>query len=112
MEQNRPPLYVLPGSNPGLIVRGNIDINHRPPVRAGGGKVATVLTVSFELEADGRGYEVLVPRVINGRIVTPRQAFLSFQKTGRHLGIFDSAEHANSYGVKLHKQQAALARSG
>lgn len=104
----RPVLYVLPGSNPGLLVRGNIDINNRPNVKNPRGGISTVLTVSFSIEEG----EVLVPRVVNGRIVSPRQAFLSFAKTHKHLGIFDTVAHANAYSVRLHRQQAALARAG
>lgn len=107
----RKPLYVLPGSNPGLIVKGNIDINNRPSVPNPKGGTSSVFSTSFATEINGRTYEVLVPRVVNGMVVSPRVAYLHFLKTKRHLGMFDNATHANMYARKLHLQQANLAKT-
>lgn len=107
----RKPLYVLPGHNPGLLIKGNIDINNRPSVKnkfVGG--TSSVWSTSFGAEVDGREVEILVPRVVNGQVVTRPQAEMHYYKTGQHLGIFDNAVHANLYANKLHLQQAALSR--
>lgn len=108
MDRERRPLYVLPGSNPGLLIKGNIDINNRPSVKNPRGGTSSVYSASFQTEVDGHLVEVLVPRVVGGRIVTARQGFLHFLKTGKHLGIFDTPMHATMYARRLHNQQAGL----
>lgn len=114
----RPPLYVLPGANPGLLVRGTIDINNRPEVqnRAEGG-ISTVFSASSDVVIKGRHYEMLFPQVIpvgrgQYRVVSGRQAYQYAVRTGKHLGIFDTPAHANAYSIRLHRQQAALLRNG
>jgi len=105
----RKPLYVLPGSNPGLLIKGNIDINNRPNVKNPKGGVSTVYTTSFSTEINGRNAEVLIPTVIQGKILSPRQAWIYyFVRRKKFLGVFDSIAHANMYAIKLHRQQATL----
>ena len=119
------PLFVLPGSNPGLLVRGNIDIDARSfvAVPVGNGKFASVQTVSWHVEADElarygvrrpQGGEVLVPTVIRmgnkWGIISARGALDHYFKTGRMLGIFDTPAHATSYARRLHLQQEAAGR--
>lgn len=114
----RPPLYVLPGSNPGLVVKGTIDINNRPEVQnRDEGGISTVYTSSNEVVIKGRRYEMLFPQVIpvgrgQYRVVSARQAYFYAIRTGKHLGIFDTVAHANAYSIRLHRQQAALLRNG
>lgn len=100
--------FVLPGPNPGLKVRGNINLFNRPSVYAGHGQYASVHSTSWNVQ----GLEVLMPTVIftggKWRIVTDRQALNYFLKTGRHLGMFDTVAHANSYADRLHRQQARI----
>ena len=103
----RQPLYVLPGGAPGLLVRGTININNRPPVKYGGG-IATVRSTSFEVNVDGRKAEVLIPTVVQGKVVSGPQAYRYYVKTGQHLGIFDSIAHANAYGKRLHIYHAQM----
>lgn len=108
----RKPLYVLPGSNPGLLVKGNIDINNRPQVKNPKGGISTVLSTSFGAEINGQEVEVLVPQVIpvggKYKIVSAQQAKLYYSRTKQHLGIFDTWQHANLYSNKLHLQQARI----
>jgi hypothetical protein len=94
-----PALYL----NRGLLVPGNIDLNRRPVVRNPDGSVSTVRSASI-LEARGR--EVLVPTVVGGRVVSDRQAWLNYLRTGRHLGVFTSPAHADAYAQLLHQAQA------
>ena len=112
MTTSRKPLYVLPGSNPGLLVKGNIDINNRPSVKNPAGGTSSVYSTSFRIEADGRFYEVLVPRVVNNKVVSKAQAERHYYRTKRHLGIFDTPAHATNYAIRLHRQQAKLGSAG
>lgn len=100
-----PTLATLTDDGSGLLVPGNIDLSNRPRV-PNASKTSTVLSTSFE---DDDGREVLVPRVMeNGTIVGPAEAWQNYLKTGKHLGIFKSAAHANRYAEQLHEDQAKL----
>ena len=114
------PRFVLPPPNPGLLIRGTIDIDARLKVAVpvGGGKFASVRTVSWHLEPNyplirrlrrPQGAEILVPTVIarNGKwvVVSDRTALNHALSTGRHLGIFDTPAHATKYAIRLHLEQ-------
>lgn len=89
---------------PGLLVAGNVDLAHRPRVPNLDGSVSTVQSMSVNI--DGR--EVLIPRVLpDGRMLSPADAIRHYEKTGQHLGIFDTPEHATAYAQQLHEDQAA-----
>lgn len=100
--------FVLPGSNPGLLEDGNIDLWRRPFAHNGDGSISTVKSTSWEVG----GNEVLMPQVIRraGRtmVVGPRAALAEFERTGQHLGIFNSIRNANVYSIRLHNQQARI----
>lgn len=98
------PMYVLPGSWPGLVRRGNIDLLHRPVVRNRDGSVSTVRTISaFDPDL---GLEVLLPTVVGDRIVSNRAAVAHYRATGKHLGMFRTVADADRYAAALHLQQA------
>lgn len=87
----------------GQLAPGNIDLNRRPVVKNADGTISTVRSMSIEI--DGR--EVLIPTVSDdGRVLSDDDAIAEFQRTGRHLGVFDSPESATAYAEKLHEQQA------
>lgn len=93
-----------PASPEGLKSPGNIDIHNRPHVKNADGSISTVRSMSFGTDQG----EVLVPTVSeDGRIMSDQEAVAQYQKTGRHLGIFDSPAHADAYAEALHRQQAA-----
>ena len=94
--------YVVPGKWDGMIQPGNIDLNSRPVVHNRDGSISTVKSVSFGIG----GHEVLVPQVVGGRVVSPTEALAHYQRTGSHLGVFDTPEAANAYAVALHLSQA------
>ncbi|SRR5260221_14414401 len=108
------PVYVIPGGAPGLKIRGNIDLTKRPIVRNANGSISTVKSVSWNvpIRVDNRveNLEVLMPEVIGNAVVSARSALRHFESTGQHLGMFDTAAHANVYAVRLHKWQAAYYR--
>lgn len=92
----------------GMSERGNIDLNARPVVKNPDGRISTVRSASFNLD----GKEVLLPTVTDdGRILDERtpegkkEILETYAKTGKHLGKFDTPEHADAYAVQLHEDQ-------
>jgi len=86
----------------GLVEAGNIDLNSRVPVDNGDGSYSTVRSISIGTDKG----EVLIPTVVDGRVVSDTEAVAHYKATGEHLGIFKDAASANAYAEKLHNQQA------
>lgn len=87
---------------PGRVEMGNINLNDRPIARNADGSVSTVRSMSFE----DNGKEVLVPTVSpDGKILSDREAIALYDKTGQHLGKFNTPEQATAYAESLHKEQ-------
>jgi hypothetical protein len=59
---------------------------------------------SISINEDGK--EVLIPTVVNGKVVSNAEAIAEYRRTGRHLGKFDSAKAANAYAEALHQREA------
>jgi len=85
----------------GRYGRGNIDLNNRQVVRNKDGSISTER--SFSVNIDGK--EVLLPTVINGRIVSENEAINHYLKTGEYLGKFNTVKEADEYAEKLHNRQ-------
>ena len=51
------------------------------------------------------GKEILVPSVINGRIVSEDEAIDHYYETGEYLGMFDTPDEADEYAEMLHNRQ-------
>ena len=81
-------------------VQGNIDIDNRIVV-ADDRQISTELSFSVEID----GLEVLLPRIINGKIVSEEEAISHYFQTGEHLGKFSSVESAELYAEVLHLRQ-------
>lgn len=86
---------------PGLVKRGNIDLTKRTPVANKDGSISTEL--SFSIGTDEG--EVLLPQVVNGKVVTKDQAIRHYKATGENLGVFATPEAADAYAEKLHNVQ-------
>lgn len=97
-------LYVV-GKPKGLLVPGNIDLNHRPIVVNSDGSISTIRSISIE---EG-GNEVLIPTVSpQGTILSNPAAIDLYLSTGQHLGKFGNVEDAESYAVVAHNYEAQI----
>ncbi len=81
--------------------RGNINLNKRQVVHNSDGTISTER--SFSVNIDGK--EVLLPTVIDGKIVSEEEAIRHYEKTGQYLGKFNTVKEAEEYAEKLHKRQ-------
>ncbi len=84
---------------------GNIDLNNRKVAINEDGSISTVRSMSFQ---DEDGKEVLIPTVVDGKIVSDDEAIQHYYNTGEYLGKFDTVEEAEQYAEQLHKQQNVL----
>lgn len=83
-------------------IPGNIDLHARPVVPTEDG-YATVRSMGINT---GRG-ETLIPTVHpEGRIMSDEEAVDHYQRTGQHLGIFQTIPQADEYARRLHEAQA------
>lgn len=89
---------------PGQLSPGNINLFGQPRVKNADGSTSTVDSVSVGMD----GKEVLLSRVTpDGRHVTTDEAVKEYQKTGQHLGMFDTPASADAFASKLHADYAA-----
>jgi hypothetical protein len=89
----------------GRRVPGNIDLTNRPIVRNPDGSISTVRSMSFNI--DGR--QVLLPTISeDGRNLSPQEAVEQYHKTGKHLGIFEDVDDADTYARQLHEMQEEI----
>lgn len=88
----------------GQAAPGNIDLTHRPVVKNGDGSISTVRSMSFQ---DRDGKETLVPTVAadGSGILSNKDAIAQYDKTGQHLGKFNTPEQADAYANRLHVAQ-------
>ena len=95
---------VKSSSNLGQYGKGNIDLYNRPIVTNSDGSISTVRSMSFE----ENGQEVLIPTVVNGRVVSDDEAIDHYHRTGEYLGKFNSIKEADDYAEKLHEDQEKM----
>lgn len=100
---------VVDDDSDGMLTPGNIDLSNRPRVRNKDGSISTVRSISVNMD----GKEYLIPTVTDdGRVVSDDEAVKLFKRTGKHLGVFDSAEHATAYAEGLHSDQSKAIGKG
>jgi hypothetical protein len=85
----------------GLRGPGNINLNGRPLVANSDGSYSS--EKSFSRGTD-KG-EVLVPQIVNGKTLNQDDAWDHYKKTGEHMGVFDTPEHADAYAGKVHNRK-------
>ena len=90
----------------GRTGEGNIDLFNRKPYVYEDGSVATVESISFRDEDEGK--EILIPTIVDGKRLTKDEAIEHYYNSGEYLGKFDTVEEADEYGERLHRQQEAL----
>lgn len=97
----RPALFTL-GTPRGLVRPGNIDLNRRQIARNPDGSISTERSMSITI--DGR--EILIPTVVNGRVVSQKEAIDHYVQTHKSLGTFRTAADANAYAEALSRRQS------
>ena len=88
-----------------LTEPGNINLNERLGVKneiPGEGGISTIRSMGVNID----GEEVLIPTVVNGRIVSEDEAITHYRRTGEHLGKFKTPEESTRYAERLHEQEA------
>lgn len=97
------------GGYAGMLSPGNIDLTNRPRVRNEDGSISTVRSIGVNIG----GHEYLLPTVSDdGRIMSDDEAIRTFQRSGKHLGMFDTPEHSTAYAQSLHSDQAQAIGEG
>lgn len=87
---------------PGMVAPGNIDLAQRPVVHNADGTVSTLRSISVNVD----GVETLIPTLdLEGRQLTDDQAIAHYQRTGQHLGQFDTPAHATAFAAQLSQRQ-------
>lgn len=99
-----PPNEMTPYTQ-GMQKQGNIDLNNRPSIPNPQGGHSGVFTMTVGID---NGRTVLLPRVVNGKILSEKDAFNHFKNTGEHMGLFHSKEAADAYDKKLHEDMGWL----
>ena len=81
--------------------KGNINLNKRQVVHNSDGSISTELSITIGVDDK----VVLIPTVVNGKIVSDEEAIRHYEQTGEYLGKFNTEEEAGEYAEKLHKRQ-------
>lgn len=99
-------LEAAPLDNVQPLRGGNIDLAHRPIVRNPDGSISTVRSMGINVD----GHEVLIPTVAHdgSRVLSDKEAVDQYFKSGRHLGVFRTAEDSSRYAEALHNKQAEM----
>lgn len=82
------------------MIPGNLPTDIRERVTNPDGSISTVRTISIGTDAG----EVLIPTVINGRVVSDDEAVEHFRRTGENFGTFSTPADATAYAQQLHRQ--------
>lgn len=90
--------------------KGNIKLNDRPVYVWPGNKGDYSSLESMSFSADGK--EILIPKVVDGRLLSDEEAVKHAMRTKQHLGIFDTPEEATKYAIDLERRQQSYYENG
>lgn len=82
----------------GMLIRGNINLDNRPVVHNKDGSYSTVRTITTDMN----GNTVLLPTIVNGKVLSNQDAIQHYLNTGEHMGIFKTSQDADKYDEQLH----------
>ena len=91
----------------GRYGKGTIDMNNRKVIHNEDGSISTERSFSFYDEDTGK--EILIPLIVNGKVLTEEQAIDHYYETEakgkpEYLGMFDDWRDADEYAVMLHNR--------
>lgn len=85
-------------------VAGNLPLGIRTSAKNADGSISTVRTISIGTEKG----ETLIPTVVDGLVLSNKDAIAHFNKTGENFGSFASVADADKYAEALHQYHAGL----
>lgn len=88
----------------GAIIAGNIKHEGRESIDNADGSKSTVRSMSFN---DGPGREVLIPTAYDGAVHSEDDAIANYRKTGQHMGVFRTPDHATAHAEEVHDDYEA-----
>lgn len=97
-----------PGLAEGQLARGNIDLSTRPIVQTEDGRPATVRSIGIEVD----GKHIVIPTVVNGKIVSNEEAIARYNNTGENLGMFTTQARADEAAKAISKQEGERIAAG
>ena len=91
-----------PEDTTGRYGKGNIDLNNRKVVSNPDGSISTERSFSFW--DDDEKKEILIPQVVDGKVVSEDEAIDHYYETGEYLGKFNDWREADAYAQQLHER--------
>lgn len=89
---------------PQPLAPGNLPLDIQNRAQNEDGTISTVRTISIGTDQG----EVLIPTVIDGKVVSDEEAIQHFKQTGENFGTFKTPEEADAYADALHNYHARL----
>jgi hypothetical protein len=82
----------------GILEPGNIKLEGRPIIHNPDGTISSER--SFSIGEEGK--EVLIPKIVDGKELTPQEAIAHYKKTGEHMGKFKDVPSADRVAEWIH----------
>lgn len=84
------------------MVAGNLPLTIQNRAQNADGSISTVRTISIGTDQG----EVLIPTVVDNKVVSNEEAIKHYKETGENFGTFKTVEDADKYAEWLHNQHA------